>query len=1017
MNYNGAKQKRMLLKTENPPSLPPREWIETQCLLYVTVLQQYVQTYVDREEATARAEECLDNVFNKHRRTERDHPHRRAFLKQMRAFMRSSLNAGDIDCLRGTGCDSNDNQRTAKQLVDRHLPALLHHLETMTHTAQQVVYNDAGCSDLDAKRQSNVRVLDRMRESWHRKRSEARVSLQSATEARDFAAMNECRSLVDKAEQMCLYYGRVTKRLSYNNNDQKSREAAFTLDEAAFEHRKDAVKEECKMEQKQQNLVAENESPLVEQTAAAAAAPAVSGPFLTFLHNASTPSTTCANNADKERILEAERTVADALQRFVGDSLQAHNYAGAVELAAFLEAVVTDNADSKPLPPMLRVIGSLSRLAHAYQTAYTGLLRGSRVADVQAKLLATLPVDDSMEKALCPNAAIDLRSLASPSHVGVEQPHWRTREQCWLRGAVPRVDCDSEQVQELIETMTANLPTPFQIVRGINDPRARQLREQAFCGPRLPQWNDVCSSDARHRDAVLGVLAGTGRQLTREELAEEKSIRRLFLAEPGCFQILAYHRDSKEPIDQKSVQHAAIVRVARPHVTLTHAVLAPGTYIVGKTIYMPGIEKGIAVAVRSHVLEDVPAHRLSRGGERAQKPLYETHVYDAAQVEHILTLNPSHWSDVYALTPTATLHAGNATLFMAAFATSASTDVARDDTARLQPLGYVVAGNAGRCLTRLSTEQVEQSSGYTVRDCKFYTQTVYTASLELDALYIHSLCGSNAGGSGGGAVAHANRAVQRAIRPRGVGYFLMAQALAYHARAQPSGVLMNVRSSDTVALGERTVDASVAFYYYRHFDLRFVAQSADMVAQVCGLKSIESHYLKSKEVVTKRQLKQDGVYAHLCNIVSCLQERKTSEHSPISVRELCGSTPETECYRFLHDFVPRLSTSSAAPLVALNANGLMFRTYPHMVEVRMRLLQHFDKLCAGNGTAERRKNDVALLQSEISDNAPRAAAAGWQVLEDDVSCRSPVLCILDDETNIAADAQDAESISESLGAW
>lgn len=443
----------------------------------------------------------------------------------------------------------------------------------------------------------------------------------------------------------------------------------------------------------------------------------------------------------------------------------------------------------------------------------------------------------------------------------------------------------------LVSTLTSRLSdVPFIMLRGINDACGQIVREQ-----NMGTFNNVCRSSI---DA--DVLCGIGRPFTSEECETPENVRLLFCAEPGCFRIARYEKNPERAAFDSADR--VVVRLHRPHITMSHTVLAPGCYVLDRTIYMPGIERGRAIGVRSHQLYE-------------HQPMYATAEYNATQVEALV--KAGQWQKAQELKPVRILHAGNTTLFLAA------------TVSNREPLGFALAGSAGRCLIDVpsvhhrSQEQEEEQyrrCAYVEEDHDTYTQTVYKPQEHHDALYIDSLCGCT----------------NIKARPRGVGYFLMAHTLAYHALAHPTGVMMRVRHGGSPV--HSAIDASVAFYYYTHFGMQCATRD---VARDVGFDALRQMY-DVRETITKRELKQDGAYVHVRNVLSSVYASDGID-APISLDLITGRTKGTAPYHFVHS---PYTTSSR------NARNLMYRPYPHVSELYDRIYAHYAMLNGGCASSE-----------------------------------------------------------------
>lgn len=895
-------------------SAPPSEWTTQQCQLFFSIMKQYLQKY-NGDEALSRADMCLDRVFRQWaRQNGRKHKHRRGYLQQVRVFLRSTVSAEEV------------RSSSVEQLTGTHCKALQKHLETLPDAAYDTVCNDISASKDNNKEDGLLNAMKNGRKKWNDVRTKALDSLNLATEKRDFAKMKEARDALDRAEQMCLFYGHAAARTKNDVEFRRSSEKLLREEEATFcEPSAQPVEPETgaqpvMLEPGMQLVMLEPGVQPVEpepsvQTIKEEAEKEkevvvnVSGPFVAFLH------------AD-ESLVPAEQYVITALRQYVDPRNPfLHCFAPGVERMAFIEAasLISDS-------PILATIAALS------SGKSTRLFR--------------------------------------------------------------------EKLHTMVGDMTCRLKeSPFLIVRGINDRRGQVIREQ-----KIGAYNNVCRSAVDNN-----VLRGIGRAFTAAEHQSPENVITLFCAEPGCFHI-AYYDANPQFVTKKKLAHefAIAVRLHKPHITLTHTVLAPGFYLLDQTIYMPGIDRGRAVAVRSHMLQSSLAAAASASSsskhsglrntnntgaqqhhQRQQQPAYFTVEYNAERVESLVS--QGRWQDAHDLIPEKIFHAGNATLFLAASANDFET------------LGFIVVGSAGRCMLYAPSissepppleqqERQQKRSAYRLVDNDTYTQTLYAPAADGhdDALYIDALCG----------------VTSTKTRPaRGVGYCLMAHALAYFARSQPTGVLMRIRNGTPPI--NSAMDASVAFYYYSHFGMQCVSSN---VARDVGFLALAEHY-KGQKAVSKRQLKQDNMYAHVRNILTTLQQQQQQQQEKqhqqqgekeedgeedygsenlIEIDSLCGKKPNTSLtYGFVHTLYP---------FDEKTLSNVLYRQYPHVSELYERITTHMTMLNGG----------VPLNAARIAEKAEGEAAKQkkpWSITDDSLYELEPAIAAGD------------ENVSESFGGF
>mgnify|MGYP000455746712 CR=1 FL=1 len=483
-------------------------------------------------------------------------------------------------------------------------------------------------------------------------------------------------------------------------------------------------------------------------------------------------------------------------------------------------------------------------------------------------------------------------------------------------------------LHSLIGQWTSKLKeSPFLIAKGINDRRGQIIREQ-----KVGQFNNVC------RSAVdANVLRGIGRTFSSAEFHSPENVFMLFCAEPGCFHIDFYHTNA-DFINPKAksgkYEFAIEVRLKKPHITLSNTVLAPGYYLLDQTIYMPGIDRGRAVAVASQLLHSAAPSSLSgkKKQHQNQLPAYMTAEYDGQQVEELV--EQGRWEDAQTLLlPTKILHAGNASLFLAASTTDFET------------LGFIIVGNAGRCMincVNISNPQSTCSSAYKMIDKELYTKSVFSPATDGhdSMLYVDALCGVTN---------------TKTKTTRGIGFCLMAHALAYSARLQPSGILMRVRNGAPPL--NSTIDASIAFYYYSHFGMQCVSSN---VARDVGFIALAEHY-KGRKTVSKRTLKEDNLYAHVRNILSALQDGSNATSAgeeqgsdEIDIDLICGKKENT----LPASFIATLYKHDEKSL-----SNVLYRQYPHISEIYDRVVAH---LCVLNGGSLPTLTTVANNNSNVN---------------------------------------------------
>lgn len=376
------------------------------------------------------------------------------------------------------------------------------------------------------------------------------------------------------------------------------------------------------------------------------------------------------------------------------------------------------------------------------------------------------------------------------------------------------------------------VPTNYFVVEGVGNENAH-LRS-VFSGDRELEWNNICSSFS----VDSGILSGAGRKFTPQECEDEKTqdvVKNLFLTEPGCFRIFFFCKPGKY-ID--SVSHPCMyVSINQYHVTPSGELIEPGLYILSHTIYLPGFY----AAVQSHL-------HLATG-----EPLYCRKEYDLEKVQYCLEMGEP--GKIRSLKPLRITYAGNASLFMI-FVNDNRKNYSQCE-------GYCVT------YTPLRTQQFVSG--------KTYIQNTYFLS-ERKHLVIDSLCGCMSNNS------------NPSNRPRGVGFHLMSYVLA-RCGGYYDGVEMKVRTPDFV-LPNQIFDTSVAFYYFVHFGFRVVSQN---IGEESGLLSLKEYY-KDQDTVTKEELKKDGVYPVIRNIVGELHA------DSLLVDTLCGFTPCTLVYDFCQNY-------------------------------------------------------------------------------------------------------------------
>lgn len=550
-----------------------------------------------------------------------------------------------------------------------------------------------------------------------------------------------------------------------------------------------------------------------------------------------------------------------------------------------------------------------------------------------------------------------------------------------------------------IQSMCAYMGN-YEIVKGTN--AARSAARRNF--DSIADWQDAChrrdqlynSRDAdeiyAQREQVVDdidqnrhVLSGVGRLVRRKwteneargvggrrwdrsqeyEMDDADEISRLFLAFPGCFLYKRFPVDTRlrnAPLYPGVERNRAVfVSVDKPTlIERTNEVLPAGYYRLDRTIFLTLQDtNGRTIAVRSDYRE--ADGRLRYAERHYSEPNFADP--DAA--------------------PARIYHAGNASLFMAlqrdsdrhllgfwlgCMAKNANIgqpEYAIQYNSRVGKLPDCRVRCAGAAVERIVIDEVPRrmlySRGRTLPPHRVVRLVLSTDSRYGDAKYgeirngllVDFFCAAQPGPRCPPSLPHAAADFEPVA---GVGLFLFFYALVYYSKYSPASLNLYVRrwSTRDASSSQIFAESTIAHYYNKHFGLQFVptksalrggnhlhdkSQVRAQIAKEIGLDYMRQEYA---ETFRRPPLPLDALldkHPEFCHFYTLLRDAQASDGT-VDLRKL------TEAPLFRSDFNWPPDEREEATMAQDNpeievSHGRMFRFYPHLAELEMRVVEQF----------------------------------------------------------------------------
>ena len=198
----------------------------------------------------------------------------------------------------------------------------------------------------------------------------------------------------------------------------------------------------------------------------------------------------------------------------------------------------------------------------------------------------------------------------------------------------------------------------------------------------------------------------------------------------------------------------------------------------------------------------------------------------------------------------------------------------------------------------------------------------------------------------------------------GVGFFLMSYALAYYSRYRPTSVSLYTRrwcsrpangGKKQATTSAAYADGSIVHYYQKHFGLQFVPQKTQLldtkdavtkaIVREIGLQYLQSEYpdhFSSSSVNRDELLNEAPEFCHIYNLLAAVSKQG------ISLSTITTASGNSSMFDSNYQWSEEAAETAKAPppqnSVLVESIGFMFRHYPHLVELNMRLLEQFSAL-------------------------------------------------------------------------
>lgn len=517
-------------------------------------------------------------------------------------------------------------------------------------------------------------------------------------------------------------------------------------------------------------------------------------------------------------------------------------------------------------------------------------------------------------------------------------------------------------------------------------------------------------------DENIHVLQGYGRIVYNrapQKQREQAVYRNLFLAYPGCFTFeyfdvelppLADRISTAAPLlnallsglplyENRPTNETVFVILDLPtRLERTNQIFFPGIYRLDRTIFLTlKHDLNRTVAVRS----DFRQH----GGEL----VYAEHVYFRANFD------PQQQTE-RKRTAGKTYYAGNANLFMAVSADKRTTSVRANDPKR-HLLGFVVCclaksayvgerveaieyndkvGSLKGCGIRYEKDAIDQILVQRVLRNDFFgipehqvvvveTKNSDTKDIFYDevrnGLVVDYLCAAQPGLKCPPSLGFTDAPYDPPPSP---GFFLLGYALVYYAKYSPTSLTLYTRR--WTYKGVLYAEATIANYYNKSFGLQFVPEQTKRAEFLSTTQKVKRRIgtelgldglLRTKtpewfeqQRTLAETLNEDPDMCHFFTLLAdAVDDKGLVDWDRVSASPLFDSTFYTP-YRTV-----------ANRKVA--SDGRMFRFYPSLAELEMRLVQQFLKLVARQKEkeAEQKKGAAESGGTESDDDADTSIAS------------------------------------------